>query len=193
MSWIQKHKTVIDNFGILINITGIIVSIYVTIIAMRADEALKESSQRIELLTHRMDSAIMRIEPVVNRTDSAIGTIGNVLATKMIQQKFPKQQNDNVLVVSQVEKLWKNGYILMNEEKYREAIAQFKEVVKQDKRLEEDAYYNIAVAYAKLSRGDFSDKEKESYKDAMLSYLKKAARLGNQEGQNLLRKYGESW
>jgi tetratricopeptide (TPR) repeat protein len=133
-----------------------------------------------------MDSTIMRIEPVINRADSKLDIIVKILAQQKTQQ-HPKRQNDNV----PVKELWNKGCILENEGKYLEAIAQFEEVVKQDKSFEAEAYFNIAIAYAKLSHGDFPDEKQEEYKDEMLRYLKKAAKLKNQEAVQLLQKYGE--
>jgi hypothetical protein len=132
-----------------------------------------------------MDSALRRIEPVVRKTDS---TLVEILSKEIIKQKPPKQQNDNVPVVSQLEILWREGYDLLYEKKYLEAIERFEKVATQDERFKKDAYYNIAIAYAKLLKED-TNGNKQLYDDLMVKYLKKAADQGDEEAKELLIKY----
>jgi tetratricopeptide (TPR) repeat protein len=151
---------------------------------------MQETSRRIEFLTNRMDSALTRMEPLLEKVNITTASIADNLSKKPVKQEYQKQQPH---VASQVEKYWKEGYKLITEGKYKEAIDQFEKVVNQDPEQKKETYYNIAVAYAKLSHGDFTESEQELYRDNMLYYLRKAARLGDKESQNLLKKYGESW
>jgi tetratricopeptide (TPR) repeat protein len=142
-----------------------------------------------------MDSAVVRIEVVSNRTEPVIHRIHN-LTSELIaknKQKSLKQQNDPSPIVSQVENYWKKGIDLLNKKEYKKAIAQFEKVINEDSRFEKEADYHIAIAYARLSRGNFTNREQSLYRDTMMTYLKKSARLGYEESQELLQKYGESW
>jgi TolA-binding protein len=188
-------NTAITLISAIITVISAIITVYAAVATSRAEKELKESTQRIEVLVSKMDSAVVRIEAVSNRTEPVIHRIHN-LTSELISKKKQeslKRQNDPAPVVSQVENYWKTGIDLLNKKEYKEAIAQFRKVINEDSRFEKEAYFHIAIAYARLSRGNYTDREQELYRNTMMDYLKKSARMGQEESQELLQKYGESW
>jgi hypothetical protein len=196
-AFIRKYRNGIDILGIAINIISIIVSISVTVIAVNADRELKESVKKIESLTNKMDSVITRMEPVLQKIDTTTKSTKSIVADlvqiTVKQQPHPGQQDGASSGMPQTEKDLKAGYDSLNRGSYEAAIKLFNKVANQNSELKGEAYFNTAVAYARLSYGESADAESELYLKSMLDYLKKAARLENSEAQKLLLKYNENW
>jgi tetratricopeptide (TPR) repeat protein len=198
--WKQRIKSLdtASRTGIVINVfASIIVTIIVTIItgiiAKNANEELKESSKGIELLTIRIDSTITEMNSVVIKMDSMVQKIHDYISRDLAKQPLSKSKSieDNLSKNRQTEKEWGEGYDQLNKGNYDTAIALFKNLAKNP-QLKADAYFNIAIAYARLSQG-VTEADAESDRNHMLNYLKKAARLESEDAQKLLQKYGEDW
>ncbi|MDR1416008.1 MAG: hypothetical protein LBJ57_01155 [Prevotellaceae bacterium] len=186
---IKEYKNAVDAASTFITIACTAISIYLFAVAKNVDDELKMSTQKIEYLSNRMDSAIARIEPVVNETHK----LTNDLAKKTAQRAPSSLKGSSGAAASQLKKYWEKGAELMDNGRYEKAIAQYKEIAKLSAGSRSEAYFNIAIAYSKLLHGDCSERKQELYGNAMLSYLKKAAHGGSKEAQRLLQKYGESW
>jgi tetratricopeptide (TPR) repeat protein len=182
---IQEYTNEIAVAGIIVTVISIAVSICVTVIAVKVDNELKKAVGRIEALSNKTDSTVTKMEPVLQQI--AISLV------EKATEKYSPAPNDNSTNVSQVEKYWKAAAKFMKEEDYLKAIEQYGKIVKLSVDSRKKAYFDIAIAYAKLSFGDYTDSEQESYRASMEDYMKKAARLGNKEAQQLFREYGEKW
>jgi hypothetical protein len=97
-AWIQEHSAIVT-------IVSILVSIGVAIVAYNEDEKIKESNEKIELLSNEMNSAIMRMELVLNSIEN------NFAETEMKDYSNPKSNDSNVIL--QVKEQWENGDKLM--------------------------------------------------------------------------------
>lgn len=164
---VHKHQTTVNIAGIFVTVAGIIVGIYFACIATKADNELKVSAQRIENLTGRMDSVITGMDTVVKNINLKTDTMANILAQQTAVHPS-SLKNNNGTNASRVEKYWKKGNELLHAGKLKEAITQYGKVENLSNANRNEAYFKIAVAYAKLSYENCPDSEQKTYKNIWL-------------------------
>jgi TolA-binding protein len=190
-------RRLFDYINVPVTLASIVVSIVVTIIAIQADEAIRQSterieaiSQRIDSLTNRMNLAIARMEPLVVEIDSRTSAIAKRLEKEKLNGEIPVAKNPDSPVTAQDSAEWEKGYRLMKEGKYIDAIEQFEKIIGMNADYKKDAYYGMAMAYARLLK-QTSGEDKIICRQLMLQYLKQSARLGNAKAQEVLKSNGE--
>jgi len=176
----MKNKNRLEIVSVIVTVICTVATIVVTVIALRADKKIGKSTQKIEMLANRMDSAITRIEPVIWKTGKMTDSMTILLAQVSVKQG-PSKQHPNAEL--------DEGRELLNAGKYNESIAQFNKIANQGK----EAYFYMAIAYARLTDENRTEKELESYRKSAEFYLKQAAQLGNAKAQQFLKEHGASW